>query len=426
MRAWLNQYGYRWLRAGFLALAALTLVQHAAGLALYYRDLVGGCLQTGCYFDPIVTPTAAEVAALGLTVPAYSLVLVVIEVANALVFYGVAALLYWRAPGNRVAFLGAVCLFTMGATYTVPLFALANAVPSFHWPVALLSIVSNVTLYAFLVVFPTGRFVPRYTLHLWVTFSVLVVLFEVAPDDAEMSRNLWLLIGTIVALCALILSPAVAQIYRFRKVSTPSERDQTKWVVFGVSVSLLLLLAVILYGALADPQPRAAWGLLYHLLYYGSVLLIPLALLGAILLSRLWSIDVLIRRTLIYGALTAALVALYLVAVVLLQALVVVVTGERRSTLVTVLSTLAIAALFSPLRAWLQRAVDRRFYRSRYSVGQTLAAFAASVRDDVELDGLVARLLHVVEETMQPEHVSLWLPPEAEGRHAAEKPRPVT
>lgn len=92
-----------------------------------------------------------------------------------------------------------------------------------------------------------------------------------------------------------------------------------------------------------------------------------------------------------------------------LQTVVVTFTGEQRSTLVTVLSTLAIAALFSPLRAWVQRAVDQRFYRSRYSIGRTLARFGETLRDDVELEGLPGRLVGVVDETMRPAHVSVWL-----------------
>jgi hypothetical protein len=176
-------------------------------------------------------------------------------------------------------------------------------------------------------------------------------------------------------------------------------------------VALVLLITIILVGAWFEPKPTAVWGLVYHLGYFASLLFIPISLLNAILQRRLWSIDVIIRRTLIYTLLTAALAVLYLAAVVVLQALVVAVTGETRSTLVTVLSTLAIAALFSPLRQWLQRYVDRRFYRSRYSAAQTLTRFAETARDDLDLDGLASRLVHVVEETMQPEHVSVWLKP---------------
>jgi hypothetical protein len=382
---------------------------YVIGVPLYYRGLVDGCLHVDCGYDLDITPSAAEVEAIGLSVPVYSLLFVLIEVGNAVVFFVVAALLFWRAPGNRVALLGAVCMLAIGASYSTPLRALASVVPFFAVPAALLAAIGNITLYAFFAVFPTGHFVPRLMRYPLVAFAVLAVILELAPSDAPATENLWLLLPSIAGLLGFLLSPALAQLYRYRRVSTPTEREQTKWVVFGVTVALGLLVAFILYGAVNEPEPIAVWGLVNHLGYFGSMVLIPLALLGALFFSRLWSIDVLIRRTLIYTLLTAALALLYLVAVVILQTLVVALTGENRSTLVTVLSTLAIAALFSPLRGWLQRAVDRRFYRRRYSASQTLEHFGATLRDDVELDGLVGRLVDVVDDTMQPEHVSLWL-----------------
>ena len=402
---------YGWLRRLVLLLAVLTIAQYLIGIPLYYRDLAGGCLHTGCSYSLAVQPSAADVAALGLSVPVYSGLLVAMEAANGFVFFAVGALLLWRAPHNRVALLGAVCLLAGGATYASPLEALIAQVPFFRWPITLLALVGDASLFLFFFVFPTGHFVPRAMRYVWAAFIAISLVLELVPDDMPVSDNLWVLLPAMAALLGLVLSPAIAQVYRYFRVSTPNEREQTKWVVFGVTVAMLLIAGLAVVGGLYEPEAVAAWGLVYHLVYYGGGMLIPLALFGAILLSRLWSIDLLIRRTLIYGALTAALAVLYLVTVVVLQVVVTVLTGETRSTLVTVLSTLAIAALFSPLRAWLQRAVDRRFYRRRYSAAQTLASFAATARDDVELAGLVSRLVAVVQETMQPEHVSLWLRP---------------
>jgi hypothetical protein len=291
--------------------------------------------------------------------------------------------------------------------------------PFFRWPVELLEVLADSTLYLFLMVVPAGTFVPRQMRWVWLAFTVLGFVLGLAPDDLPMSENLWLLLPALAGLVALLLSPAFAQIYRYRHVSTPAEREQTKWVAFGVSVALVSHVTVILVGSLYEPEAVALWGVAYHLAIHGTMLLIPVSLLGAILLSRLWSIDVIIRRTLVYTLLTVALGIVYLAAVIVLQALVVAFTGQNRSTLVTVLSTLAIAALFSPLRVWLQRAVDRRFYRRRYSMGQTLARFSDTLRDDLELDGLAGRLVHVVDETMQPEHVSLWLKPVEEVEFSA-------
>jgi hypothetical protein len=139
---------------------------------------------------------------------------------------------------------------------------------------------------------------------------------------------------------------------------------------------------------------------------------------------RLWDIDLLINRALVYGALTLLLALGYFGAVVVLQAVFQAVAGQARSALVTVLSTLIIAALFGPLRNRLQAAIDRRFYRRKYDAARTLAQFGASLRDEVNLENLSADLLAAVEETMQPEAVGLWLRGQPAPLHAPAPDRP--
>jgi hypothetical protein len=140
-----------------------------------------------------------------------------------------------------------------------------------------------------------------------------------------------------------------------------------------------------------------------------AFLCLPVSLAIAITRYRLWDIDVIIRRTLIYSTLTAVLALAYFGSIVSLQSILSAVTGESRNALATVLSTLAIAALFGPVRSRVQAAIDRRFYRRKYDAARTLAAFGAQARDVVELEQLSGQLLRAVEETMQPVHASLWL-----------------
>src|SRR5215211_7745067 len=142
----------------------------------------------------------------------------------------------------------------------------------------------------------------------------------------------------------------------------------------------------------------------------------------AILRYRLYEIDTLINRTLVYGALTAILAALYFGGIVLLQRVFVLLTGEQ-STLAVVASTLLIAALFNPLRRRIQSFIDRRFYRSKYDARKTLEGFSAKLRDETDLDALSDDLVGVVRETMQPEHVWLWLRPDTASKSKAGKPR---
>ncbi len=150
------------------------------------------------------------------------------------------------------------------------------------------------------------------------------------------------------------------------------------------------------------------------LLSYAALLsftVIPITVGFAVLKYRLYNIDLLINRTLVYGSLTATLVALYFGGIVVLQRFFVALTGEK-STLAVVASTLVIAALFNPLRRRIQSFIDRRFYRRKYDAAMTLAVFSAKLRDETDLHTLRDDLVGVVQETMQPAHVSVWLRPE--------------
>jgi hypothetical protein len=260
------------------------------------------------------------------------------------------------------------------------------------------------------VTFPTGRFAPRWT---WIVAFVWVIQFFVFDlggllGDAAQDPLIGILVPLTYGSTALVL------IYRYRRVFTPLQRQQTKWVVFGIGMGVLIsfgdALLALIFPALGAPD--APYQLLSGL--FGALLFlsIPLSIGIAILRFRLWDIDVLINRTLVYGSLTAILAAIYIVGVVSSQAVVGGIThadGSAESPLIVVVTTLVIAALFQPLRRRLQAIVDRRFYRRKYDAERTLAAFARTLREEVDLPESTDHLLGAVDETMQPARVSLWL-----------------
>jgi hypothetical protein len=191
---------------------------------------------------------------------------------------------------------------------------------------------------------------------------------------------------------------------RFRR-ARGDERQQIKW--FASAAALSLLWIFVLEQSTLSGLPGAI-AVLSGLLVLPSI---PIATGIAILRYRLYDIDRIINRTLVYGTLTATLVALYFGAIVVLQRMFVVLTGQQ-STLAVVASTLLIAALFTPLRRRIQSFIDRRFYRRKYDARKTLEAFSNKLKNETDLEALNNDLVGVVRETMQPAHVSVWLRPE--------------
>src|ERR671912_1841662 len=221
---------------------------------------------------------------------------------------------------------------------------------------------------------------------------------EVATDTVNPVETIVYALGLVAAASLLV---------RLRR-SRGVERQQVKW--FAYAVAVLATSAILAY--VVSESVRVVWlGWASFMLVIASVVGLPVAVGIAILRYRLYNIDLLLNRTLVYGALTAVLAAVYFGSIVLFQMLFRAFTGQE-SQLAVVVSTLAIAALFTPLRPRIQSFIDRRFYRRKYDARKTLEAFSAKLRDETDLDRLGEDLMGVVKETMQPSQISLWLHPD--------------
>ena len=202
-----------------------------------------------------------------------------------------------------------------------------------------------------------------------------------------------------------------AQIYRYRYASSLTQRQQIKWVVLAACLATVLVIVLDVPNLIFTVTGQT--GSFYRLFVSGPadilvVLLIALSLGLAIFRYHLYDIDIIINRTLVYGTLTAILALVYFGLIFAIPFLLRGIISQNNGVAIVV-STLAIAALFQPLRRRIQRIIDRRFYRRKYDATKTLEAFSATLRSEVDLNQLREHLLNVVQETMQPTHVSLWL-----------------
>ena len=266
--------------------------------------------------------------------------------------------------------------------------------PSRRWrPVGWLAVAAIVTL-ALGSAFTPGPFVDRPEVR---NPLGLAPFGESLLEDGGVG---WLLFPASVVLSA------VSMVVRFRR-ATGEERQQIKWFALAAAFAAVGWVAITFAYGFEESLVVVATQLLQLI----SFLSIPLAVGIAILKYRLYDIDLLINRTLVYGSLTVLLAAVYVGSVVVLQGALRTLTGQE-SQLAVVASTLVIAALFNPLRRRIQGFIDRRFYRRKYDARKTLEAFSAKLRDETDLDALNAELVGVVRETMQPAHVSLWLRPD--------------
>jgi hypothetical protein len=401
------------------SLAGLSVAMFVANVVLYFLTL------------SVQPPTAWGTGGLSI---------VLIFLLPFLTFPMVGALIASRRPKNPIGWIClAVGIFWMLANLTsgygtygllaspgsVPFPAAIGSVGEWMWVPA----VGLLGTYLILL-FPDGKLPSRSWRPLaWLSGAVIFLVsagFALSPGPMDglpgirnpfgLEKYPWVAdatLGIILLLPLCILASATSLVMRFLR-SGGEEREQIKWLAFAASILGLGFSTYTIPGTIWQGDAGGAnplWAKLLEDAVTLSFAGIPVAVGIAILRYRLYDIDLLINRTLVYGALTALLVAVYVGSVVLLQGALRALIGHE-SQLAVVTSTLLIAALFNPLRHRIQAFIDRRFYRKKYDAAKTLEAFSTKLRDETNLDSLSDDLTSVVKETMQPAHVSLWLRPD--------------
>jgi signal transduction histidine kinase len=338
-----------------------------------------------------------QLEAIGLSAEFYATWLIAVASLFAGICGVTAVLFIWRRSAERMALFSAIMLVALGATVTLDLQLFVQVYPEWRWLAGIVSFAGIASLFTFCFLFPDGQFVPRWT---WV-LAVLALAFAAA-------QSFWP--GGVQALSfaldfgpwfLFLLAGLAAQIYRYRRVSVQPYRNQAKWVFFGVSLFILGFLGILMVFGIAFPelQRNALANLAAETTIYLLLLCIPLSLAAAILQYRLWDIDLVINRTLVYGVLTACVVGLYVLIVGSLGA----VFNVRGNLAISLLATGVVAMLFQPLRERLQRAVNRLMY------GERDEPYAVIARLGERLEGTLApeAVLSAIVETVR---ASLKLP----------------
>jgi hypothetical protein len=361
-------------RRAWVALTALSMVLFVASIPVAYARLSTECESSGCSMLRLSSEAKNVLEeGLGLSIGYYALYIVALAISMALGYWLIGVMLFWMRSEERLALYASMALVTFGAMQPDTLGWLVQAAPVLDPPVDLVVFVASVSFFLLFCVFPDGRFVPQWmpwAAVAWIAYQLLGTFFP----DSPFGPNNWPPIIDNALLFGLLGALVLAQIHRYRHYrrgvsSEEKARQQTKWVVFGFTVAILVFFGVVLIGGIFDLTRPGIPELVYKsvgaLVIALCALLIPLSIGVAILRHRLWDIDLIIRRSLIIGPLLTVLTAVFALAEqLLLPFLVQRIPGmEESSSINTVVSVLIVVVLIKPLHNGIEAVVKRLFDR---------------------------------------------------------------
>jgi signal transduction histidine kinase len=398
------------VRAGWLSVVVPAIVLFIVALPLRYTQLIhpAGVLRV-------------SLEHMGLPLGFYAVGTLLLEILFVGTYCATAALLFWRKSSDWMALLVGFFLVVFGLNFPPPLQLLADRQPIVDLFVNLVAALTYICLDGLFFLFPNGRFVPRWTWLMLVVVTILEIPFNL-PLSSPFSIWHWNSLLFIAIAVSEFVVPVLAQIYRYRRVSNAMQRQQTKWVVYGVCVALITAITVRALAGLLFPEIGQNSGfnnvasdpLLYTLMLL-ILLLIPLSFGFAILRSHLWDIDIIINRTLVYGALTASIVGIYMLVVVLLGQLL----QANGNLFISLLATGFIAVLFQPLRERLQSLVNRLMYGERDTPYKVISRLGQRLEATLAPDTVLTTITETVAQALKLPYAAITLKQDEEFTVAA-------
>lgn len=411
------------VRSVWLALVIPSLGLFLFGLPTYYIQIQRPCVDaTTCTIAGTMTAKGLQsLAALGFSTSGYAAFYAIFWAIVVAIWSGIGFLIFLRRSDDWFALLTALFFVMFNLLPTTS--ALLIPYPALTLPVILIGLAGQVPQWLFLLLFPTGRLVPRWT-GVLIPFAIIQSILFISPPTWLLSTNT--VPGWFNGLLALITDGGiiVSQVYRYRRVSTTVERQQTKWVVFGITI---VATGSFLFGFLfttvfpAVDQPNSPYSM-FQFAYPLLLLLLPVSIGTAILRYRLWDIDLIIKRTLVYGLLTAFVVGFYILVIGYLGAA----FRAEGNLLISLIATGLVAVLFQPLRNVLQRAVNRLVYGLRDEPYVALSRLGQRLKTTLEPDAMLSAIVATVRETLKLSYTAIEVPEGASSALAAASGVPPT
>ena len=386
-----------------LFISILALLLYVVGTPIYFARLT--TIYSNCTDECLTVAKVQALNALHISIPAYATYWVILNLLFPLVFCTVAAFILWRKSSDRVAWFASFSLVVFGTSFS----SIPNTLIVTHsiwWLAAsILNAPGLPSLIVFLLLFPDGRFVPRWTCWVAIGFAIVYMSGTFFPDTIIGHTHWPQFLRPLVPLTVLSLL-IFAQFHRFRRFSTPVERQQTKWVVYGVTIALIGFAPAFLLPSFLSVEhiPLLTYVFLITSVYL-LLMLIPLSIAFAILRYRLWDIDIIINRTLVYGALTLAVVVLYMLVVVSLSY----VLQTSGNLFISLLATGLVAALFHPLRERLQRVINHLMYGERDEPYAVVTRLSQRLAVTLAPDAILSTIVETVAQALRLPYAAILL-----------------